>query len=85
MNELIAESFPVSAELALWSMLIALGFGLSAGVIASLRPNSASDYIPSSLAMAGISIPNFVIGPLLVLIFALKLQWARVSGWEDWL
>ena len=84
-NELIAESFPVSAELALWSLLIALGFGLPAGIIASLRPNTASDYIPSSLAMAGISIPNFVIGPLLVLVFALKLEWVRVSGWDDWI
>ena len=83
-NELIAESFPVSAELALWSLLIALAFGLPAGIIAALRPNTASDYIPSSLAMFGISVPNFVIGPLLVLIFALHLQWARVSGWEDW-
>ncbi len=84
-NELIAESFPVSAELAFWSLLVALGLGLPAGIIASLRPNSASDYIPSSLAMIGISVPNFVIGPLLVLVFALKLEWVRVSGWEDWL
>lgn len=84
-NELIVESFPVSAELALWSLLIALGLGLPAGIIASLRPNTASDYIPSSLAMAGISVPNFVIGPLLVLIFALKLEWVRVSGWDDWM
>jgi oligopeptide transport system permease protein len=82
-NELIRESFPVSAELALWSLLIALGLGLPAGIIASLRPNTASDYIPSSLAMAGISVPNFVIGPVLVLIFALKLEWTRVSGWDD--
>jgi oligopeptide transport system permease protein len=35
--------------------------------------------------MAGISIPNFVIGPLLVLVFALKLEWVRVSGWDDWI
>lgn len=84
-NELIRESFPVSAELALWSLLIALAFGLTAGIISALRPNTATDYIPSSLAMAGISVPTFVMGPLLVLIFALKLNWARVSGWEDWI
>ena len=83
-NELIRESFPVSAELALWSLLIALALGLPAGVLASLKPNTAGDYIPSSFAMAGISVPNFVIGPVLVLIFALKLEWVRVSGWEDW-
>jgi oligopeptide transport system permease protein len=82
-NELIRESFPVSAELALWSLLIALSLGLPAGILASLRPNTASDYIPSSLAMAGISVPNFVIGPVLVLVFALKLEWVRVSGWDE--
>lgn len=82
-NELIAQSFPVSAELAFWSLLVALALGLPAGIIASLRPNSAADYIPSSLAMIGISVPNFVLGPLLVLVFALKLQWLRVSGWRE--
>jgi oligopeptide transport system permease protein len=81
-NELIAESFPISAELAFWSLLIALALGLTAGIIASLRPNSATDYIASAFAMTGISVPNFVLGPLLVLIFALKLNWLHVSGWE---
>jgi oligopeptide transport system permease protein len=81
-NELIAESFPISAELAFWSLLIALALGLTAGVIASLKPNSATDYITSAFAMTGISIPNFVLGPLLVLLFALKLNWLHVSGWE---
>jgi oligopeptide transport system permease protein len=82
-NELIAESFPISAELAFWSLLIALALGLTAGIIASLRPNSATDYIASSCALVGISVPNFVLGPLLVLIFALKLNWLHVSGWEN--
>jgi oligopeptide transport system permease protein len=82
-NELIAESFPISAELAFWSMLIALAVGIAAGIIASLRPNRAADHISSSLAMIGISVPNFVLGPVLVLIFALKLKSARVSGWEE--
>ena len=82
-SELIAESFPISAELAFWALIVALLFGLTAGLIASLRPNTALDYIPSSLAMIGISVPNFVLGPLLVLIFAIKLHWLRVSGWEE--
>jgi oligopeptide transport system permease protein len=84
-NELIAESFPISAELALWALAVALIIGLAAGIIASVRPNTASDYIPSSLALAGISIPNFVLGPLLVLIFALKLGYLPVSGWDGWM
>ena len=82
-NELIAESFPISAELAFLSLLIALALGLTAGIIASLRPNSATDYVASSFAMVGISVPNFVLGPLLVLVFALKLNWLHVSGWES--
>ena len=82
-SELIAESFPISAELAFWALIVALIFGLSAGLIASLRPNTAMDYVPSSLAMIGISVPNFVLGPLLVLIFAIKLHWLRVSGWDE--
>jgi oligopeptide transport system permease protein len=84
-NELIAQSFPVSAELACWSLLIALLFGLPAGIIASLRPNTITDYIPSSLALTGISIPNFVLGPLLVLVFALSLGSVPVSGWDGWM
>ncbi len=56
-NELIGQAFPVSAELGFWSLLVALSLGLSAGVIASLRPNSLTDYIPSGLAMVGICLP----------------------------
>ena len=82
-NELIGESFPISAELGFWSLLVALAVGLPAGIISSLRPNTAMDYIPNSLAIAGICVPNFVLGPLLVLIFALTLGWARVSGWDE--
>ena len=82
-NELIGESFPISAELGFWSLLVALAVGLPAGIISSLRPNTAMDYIPNSLAMVGICVPNFVFGPLLVLIFALTLGWARVSGWDE--
>ena len=82
-NELIAESFPISAELAGWSLLVAITIGLAAGIIASIRRNTATDYVASSLALIGISIPNFVLGPLLVLIFALKFHWLRVAGWEE--
>ena len=82
-NELIGESFPISAELAFWSLLAALVFGLTAGIIAALRPNTGADYIASSFAMIGISIPNFVLGPLLVLVFALNFHWVRVSGWDE--
>lgn len=82
-NELIADSLPVSMELGLEGMAIALVIGVSAGIVASLRPNSATDYLPMSLAMAGVCVPTFVAGPLLVLIFGLWLKWFNPSGWYE--
>jgi oligopeptide transport system permease protein len=52
-----------------------------AGFIAALRPNSASDYVPMSLATVGICLPTFVMGPVLVLIFGIALGWFNSSGW----
>src|SRR5437762_11331469 len=63
-NEWIAESFPISAELASSSLLIALALGLTAGIIASLRPSTAADSIARSFGILGISLPNFARGPL---------------------
>ncbi len=80
-NELIASSFPVSLELGLWAMMIALGLGIGAGVMASIRPNTTTDYLPMSVAMIGICVPRFVMGPILILVFAIYLQWYNASGW----
>lgn len=81
-NAIIAETFPVSLELGMWALLWALLFGLAAGITASLRPNTALDVVPMSLSMAGICIPGFVLGPLLVLVFALGLGWFNAAGWN---
>ena len=81
-NELLAGSLPVSIELGLEGLLFALFFGLIAGVLASLRKNTAGDYIPMSVATLGICIPNFVTGPLLILIFAIEFGWFNASGWN---
>ncbi len=80
-NELLAGSLPVSIELGVEGMIFALVFGLAAGVIASLRKNTAGDYVPMSIATLGICIPSFVTGPLLILIFGIKLGWFNSSGW----
>ena len=82
-NELIAQSLPVSLQLGVLGILIALVIGVSAGIIASLRPNTLTDYLPMSLAMAGVCLPTFVLGPLLVLVFAMRLRWFNPSGWEE--
>jgi len=81
-NELIGAAFPVSLELGCYALAVALTLGLLAGIIASSRPNSARDYVPMSLSMAGICVPTFVMGPLLLLVFGLTLGWFNASGWE---
>ena len=80
-GDIISQKFPVSAKLGFLAMCIALGIGIMFGVIASLRPNSYIDYIPSSLAMIGICLPTFVMGPILIYIFSLKLNWLPATGW----
>ena len=82
-NELIADSLPVSLRLGLFGILIAVSIGIPAGIIASLRPNTATDYIPMSLSMAGVCLPTFVLGPLLVLVFSMRLHWFNPSGWDE--
>jgi oligopeptide transport system permease protein len=81
-SEWIALRAPVSIELGLYALLVAVSVGLLAGIVAALRPNSLTDYVPMSLAMVGICIPSFVLGPLLVLVFSLKFGWFPVSGWD---
>ena len=80
-DELILDGLPITAELGLYAMIVAVLLGVSSGVVASLRPNTAQDYVPMSAAMIGICMPSFLLGPLLVLIFGIWLQWLPVSGW----
>lgn len=80
-TEMIATGFPVTLELGLYALLFALGVGLCTGVVASLRPNTALDYVPMSLAMIGICLPSFVLGPVLALMLGIWLDWLPVSGW----
>jgi len=80
-TELIAEGFPVSMRLGGLAVLIALLVGVSTGTIAALRQNSSTDYTAMGLAMTGIIVPNFVMAPLLTLVFGLWLSWLPVGGW----
>lgn len=82
-NELIGAGFPVTAELGLYAMLIALAVGVTAGVFASLKPNTPQDFVPMSAAMLGICMPSLLLGPVLVLVFGIWLEWLPVSGWGD--
>jgi len=82
-TELISIGLPITFELALYAILFALMLGIVAGVISSLRPNTAYDYIPMTVAMAGICIPSIILGPSLTLIFGIWLNWLPVTGWGD--
>lgn len=82
-NELIGAGLPVTAELGLYALLVAVIIGGIAGVIAALKPNTAQDYVPMTAAMIGICMPSFLLGPLLVLVFGIYLDWLPVSGWGD--
>lgn len=82
-NELIAAGFPATAELGLYALLVAVVLGMAAGIVAALNPNTWRDYVPMSAAMIGICMPAFLLGPLLVLIFGLWLEWLPVSGWGE--
>lgn len=80
-NEIILRHLPYSAIMGLLAYVIALAVGLTAGVIAALRQNSSFDYVSMSISMLGLSVPNFVLGPLLVLIFSFWLYWFPPARW----
>ncbi|MFD2192328.1 oligopeptide ABC transporter permease OppB [Pistricoccus aurantiacus] len=81
-TDLIAQGFPVSLELGFWAILLALVIGLPLGVIAALKRNSAVDHAVMGVALAGIAVPNFVIAPILALVFGVILAWLPVGGWN---
>ena len=72
-NEILARTMPVSAAIGVMAYLLALAVGVTAGTIAAVKQNSRLDYGSMAVAMFGISLPNFVLGPLLVLLFSLTL------------
>ena len=82
-NEIIADKLPTSLELGFWSLLVALIVGLPLGVLAAVKKNTWIDYFCSSTAMIGICVPTFVMGPSLILLFAIHLRWVNASGWYE--
>jgi ABC-type dipeptide/oligopeptide/nickel transport system permease component len=80
-NDIFADHLPVSAQLGLVALLMALAIGVPLGVLAALRQNSIWDYVSMGVAIFGVSVPNVVLGPLLIMVFALGLGWLPVAGW----
>ncbi len=82
-NELIAMGLPYSIKLGLLTLVIALVGGVLAGAYAGLKQNSAVDFLIMAVSAFGITVPNFVVGPLLTLLFAVMLGWLPAGGWGD--
>ncbi len=82
-TELIKIGFPVSLQLGLTAIFFAIIIGSTLGTIAALRQNTSTDYGVMGLAMTGIAVPNFVMAPLLVLLFSITLGWLPSGGWDE--
>src|ERR1044072_5795838 len=83
-NTIIARSLPVSATVGILAYLLALIVGIPIGSFAALKQNSRWDYSSMAITMLGISVPNFVLGPILVLVFSLSLYWFPPSRWDGY-
>ncbi len=80
-NDIIRDHFPISARLGFQAIVIAVVFGLILGTLASLKHNTALDYIAMIIAVLGVSVPNIVLAPVLINIFAAKLHWFPIARW----
>ncbi|KAA0697801.1 ABC transporter permease [Neorhizobium sp. P12A] len=85
---LILLKLPVTLQLAVMGIIVALVLGITGGVISALKQNTAIDYVTNVVSLAGISVPNFWLGIMLILLFSVHLGWLPASGfvspWEDW-
>ena len=82
-TELLWERIPATAELALVALLVAIAIAFPLGIVAAVRKDSLWDYGAMTVSMLGVSIPNFWLGPVLILVFSLWLGWFPVSGREE--
>ncbi|MBS7806384.1 oligopeptide ABC transporter permease OppB [Variovorax sp. PCZ-1] len=82
-NQLVAKALPVSLTIGGIAMVISLTLGIGLGMIAALRQNSFVDYLVMLLGSIGKAFPSFIVGPVLVLVFAIWLKWLPAGGWND--
>jgi ABC-type dipeptide/oligopeptide/nickel transport system permease component len=80
-NDIIKGTFPISLQLGILALMIGIGIGIPAGIIAALRQNTWIDYTATFVAVLGVSIPAMVIGPVFIWLFAIKLGWLPVATW----
>lgn len=80
-NDVVGQTFPVSFQLGGLSLILAFVIGIPAGIVAALKHNSLVDYGATFFAVLGVSIPNLVLGPLLILVFGVYLKWFPIAFW----
>ena len=80
-NDIFRDHLPISAQLGLAGLAIALIMGVPLGIIGALKQNTMWDYLSMAMAVFGVSVPGIVLGPLMILLFALALKWLPVAGW----
>jgi oligopeptide transport system permease protein len=80
--ELIGRGLPVTLSIGIAALLLGIALGLPLGLVAGVRQNRWADHAVMSVALVGIAVPNFVVAPLLALVFGLHLGWLPVAGWE---
>ncbi|SSC71372.1 unnamed protein product [Ciceribacter sp. T2.26MG-112.2] len=81
--ELIGEKLPVTIQLAVMSMIFAFIIGVPIGILAAVKKNTVPDYIANIVALSGLSIPNFWLGIMLILLVSVRLGWLPASGYES--
>ena len=82
-NDLVANALPVSAVIGGGSLLLSVVIGVAVGIVAALKQNSAVDYCVMLIGNVGSAVPSFVLGPVLIIVFAILLQWLPAGGWNN--
>jgi peptide/nickel transport system permease protein len=82
---LVGQKLPITLQLAAYSLLVALVIAVPVGILAAVRRNTAWDYIASSVSLCGLSIPNFWLGIMLILLLSVRLHWLPASGFVPFL
>lgn len=80
-NDVVGQTFPVSAQLGILAVLVAFLIGVPSGIIAALNHNKVPDYVATFGAVIGVSVPSLVLGPVLILIFGVNLDWFPIAFW----
>lgn len=81
-NEIIGQGFPITLKYGVWSFVFAVGVGIPLGAIAAIRQNTWMDYVAVGISIGAQVLPNFVMAPLLVIVFTLWLGWLPGGGWN---